>query len=266
METTITKGLRLIDQLAEAEEPVGVTATANELGFEKSNVHRMLRTLCSHGFADQDANGRYALTLKVWEIGMKVIARHPVVRAARPFMHMLSQRTQETINLVVLDELEIVYLEQVRGPMPVRLMPSMGHRAPAMFTASGRILLAYQNDCEKLVAKFRSDDPRGAQVNKSALLRELVLSKERGFAITESGWSPGINSIAAAIANFDQKAYGAIAISGPAERMPLERMHGLANELLNACSQAVGSIRANPPRAPAVTIKQRRSINRPKGA
>ena len=104
MDTTIAKGLRLLNRIAHADAPVGVTAMAKEMGLEKSNVHRTLTTLLALGYVQKDgATGRYGPTLKVWELGMKVVTRHPMVRAARPFMQMLHQQTQETIHLTILD-------------------------------------------------------------------------------------------------------------------------------------------------------------------
>src|SRR5215207_7902079 len=120
MDTTIAKGLRLLNRIAHADAPVGVTAMAKEMGLEKSNVHRTLTTLM------------------VWELGMKVVTRHPMVRAARPFMQMLHQQTQETIHLTILDGADCIYLDQIRAPVPVRITPMPGHRAPAIFPASGR--------------------------------------------------------------------------------------------------------------------------------
>ena len=49
MDTTIAKGLKLLNRMAQADAPVGVTAMAKEMGLEKSNVHRTLTTLLALG-------------------------------------------------------------------------------------------------------------------------------------------------------------------------------------------------------------------------
>jgi DNA-binding IclR family transcriptional regulator len=246
MDTTIAKGLRLLNRIADADEPVGVTAMAREMGLEKSNVHRTLMTLLDLGFVARDAGtGRYGPTLKLWELGMKVVTRHPVVRAARPFMQMLHQQTQETIHLTILDGQDCIYLDQIRAPMPVRAMPMLGHRAPAFFPASGRVQLAYRADVEALLSSFRATHPRGKEIRVAATLKEFAAIRQQGFTYTESGWSLGVNSLAAAIVGRDGVASAAIAVSGPAERMTRARMEGLAGQVLNACTQAGGSLRAS---------------------
>src|SRR5579872_4241965 len=172
MDTTIAKGLKLLNRMAQADAPVGVTAMAKEMGLEKSNVHRTLTTLLALGYVEKDTTSRYAPTLKLWELGMKVVTRHPVVRAARPFMQMLHQQTQETVHLTILDGADNIYLDQIKAPVPVRIMPTPGHRAPAFFTASGRAQLAHRPDVEELFDDFRAHHPRAKEIKLATLLKE----------------------------------------------------------------------------------------------
>jgi IclR family KDG regulon transcriptional repressor len=243
MDTTIAKGLKLLNRMAQADAPVGVTAMAKEMGLEKSNVHRTLTTLLALGYVQKDTTtSRYEPTLKLWELGMKVVTRHPVVRAARPFMQMLHQQTQETVHLTILDGIDNIYLDQIKAPVPVRIMPTPGHRVPAFFPASGRVQLAHRPDVEDLLADFRANYPRGKEV-KPAALKEFALIRQQGYTWTESGWSNGINSLAAAILGRDGLAVAAIAIAGPAERLTRQRMESLADQVLNACTQAGDTFR-----------------------
>jgi IclR family KDG regulon transcriptional repressor len=246
MDTTIAKGLRLLNRIAHADAPVGVTAMAKEMGLEKSNVHRTLTTLLTLGYVQKDgATGRYGPTLKVWELGMKVVTRHPMVRAARPFMQMLHQQTQETIHLTILDGVDCIYLDQIRAPVPVRITPMPGSRAPAIFPASGRVQLAYQPNVEELINEFRATHPRGKEIKVATTLKEFATIRQQGVTFTESGWSNGINSIAGAIIGRDGVAAAAIAVSGPAERLTRERMEGLSDQVLNACTQAGDTLRGS---------------------
>jgi DNA-binding IclR family transcriptional regulator len=246
MDTTIAKGLRLLNRIAHADAPVGVTAMAKEMGLEKSNVHRTLTTLLTLGYVQKDtATGRYGPTLKVWELGMKVVTRHPIIRAARPFMQMLHQQTQETIHLTILDGADCIYLDQIRAPVPVRITPVPGHRVPALFPASGRVQLAFRPNVEEIINEFRNNHPRGKEIKVAATLKEFAIIRQQGIAFTESGWSHGINSVAGAIIGRDGTAGAAIAMSGPAERLTRERMESLSEQVLNACTQAGDTLRAS---------------------
>ena len=91
---------------------------------------------------------------------------------------------------------------------------------------------------------FRTNHPRGKEVKPAAALKEFALIRQQGFTWTESGWSNGINSLAAAILGRDGLAVAAIAIAGPAERLTRQRMESLADQVLNACTQAGDSFLA----------------------
>ena len=80
---------------------------------------------------------------------------------------------------------------------------------------------------------------------RSATLKEFAVIRQQGVALTESGWSQGINSIAGAIIGRDGTAAAVIAVSGPAERLTRERMEGLRDQVLNACTQAGDTLRAS---------------------
>ena len=92
MEKTVVKVLKLVETLSRAERPVGVTAIAAELGFTKSNAHRLLNTLVELGYVKRhDAEGQYELTLKLWRIGAAVMSRLDVARIALPHMRALEE-------------------------------------------------------------------------------------------------------------------------------------------------------------------------------
>jgi DNA-binding IclR family transcriptional regulator len=120
-----------------------------------------------------------------------------------------------------------------------------GSRAPAIFPASGRVQLAYQPNVEELINEFRATHPRGKEIKVATTLKEFATIRQQGVTFTESGWSNGINSIAGAIIGRDGVAAAAIAVSGPAERLTRERMEGLSDQVLNACTQAGDTLRGS---------------------
>jgi DNA-binding IclR family transcriptional regulator len=116
---------------------------------------------------------------------------------------------------------------------------------PALFPASGRVQLAHRPDFEAIVNEFRLNHPRGKEIKLATVIKEFAVIRQQGFTCTESGWSNGINSVAAAILGRDGAAAAAIAVSGPAERLTRQRMEGLADQVLNACTQAGDSYRGS---------------------
>lgn len=87
-----------------ADDELRVSEIARALGVAKSSAHRMLSTLLSRGFVEQNpGTGRYRLGLHIYELGQLSISRSRLRQAALPIMEDLRQRTGQTIHLGVAD-------------------------------------------------------------------------------------------------------------------------------------------------------------------
>ena len=240
MDTTIVKGFVLLEVLAQNDAPQSVSVLASHLGLPKSNVHRTLSTLVALGYAKQDPiTGLYASTLRSWELGMRVMARNPLKRAAMPFMQALQRQTAESVNLTVLDGFEVVYLDKVATHYPLISTADPGWRVPAIYPASGQVLLAYASDVEQLLHATAAAVSQARTLDVAKTLRTLSAVRKRGYAVSLSGWRPGINSIAAIIPMrvAGQGQAASLSISGPAERLSQALMSGFVASLQGACAQ-----------------------------
>lgn len=246
METTLLKGLRLLEELVHSEKAIGVSELAGRLETSKSNVHRTLSTLVYAGYVEQNEHGSYQPTLKVWEQGMHVIARHPVRRAAMAFMATLQKETSETVNLAILEGFESLYIHQITAHIPIRPCSTVGSRTPAIYPASGKILLAFQTNIEEQIKDYvreqNSKNTSKPQIDVDGFFDELATIRQTRCAMSVSGWRDGINSVASAIIGRDGLPLGAIAVSGPQERMSRERMQEIFSSVLNACTQTAATL------------------------
>ena len=240
MDTTTVKAMRVMEALAASETPRGVAELSRSLGLSKSNTFRILATLSEQGYVrSHEEPGRYSLTLRIWEHGVKVIDRHPVRRVALPHMRMLYGKVGETILLVTLEPPDVLYIGKVETDNPIRLSARVGHRAPAWKTASGRSLLAFQPD-SVLNALFWDKTFEGE--DEGELRNELRIVRECGYAVTVSGTRVGVSSVAAPLWNGDKLATASISISGPMERFTPERIQELGVMVLNCATQVSESL------------------------
>lgn len=220
MDSTLAKGLKVLEVLADSDRPLSVTVLSQRLGLPKSNIHRTLSTLVETGYAQRhDDLRRYSATLRAWELGANVISRNFLRRASLPFLRVLHQETQETVYLAVLDGTDVLYLEKIDALYPLVKSIRIGQRIPAIFPASGLALLAHQPDaeervrrCSEAVRDLRPHDPE-------AVLAALETVRSQGYARTLSGWNQGAISIAVPILRQGSVSVGSIGIAGPVERL-----------------------------------------------
>lgn len=257
MEKTLAKGLVVLEALVQREQACGVSDLAASLGISKSNAHRLLNTLVEMGFATA-FDGRYAATLKVWELGTRVIGSYDVRGLARPAMTRLVSETAEGVRLTVLDpkSLEVIYIDKIDSPQDVRTFTEIGGRSPAHCTSSGKVLLAFQ-DAETIRRAARKLKPHTRATIVSA--REFVLHlkkvKQLGYALNLREYSAQVSGVAAPIFNGDNNVIAALSIAAPAERMPAARLKKVGAML---CDAAAGiSELMQPPVASVVQLSER---------
>ncbi|MBX3568054.1 MAG: IclR family transcriptional regulator [Rhizobiaceae bacterium] len=236
MDKTLLKGLAMIEALANSRNPRGVSDLAEEMDLTKSNVHRVLKTLESAGYVAQlPATGRYKLSLKLWELGSKLISRLELKREALDVMERLSDSSRETVHLSILDGAEVIYIDKIDSPEPIRAYSTIGGRAPAYAVATGKALLA-----------FRQPDPVGQLEivpftpntvrNAKELSTELGRIRAQGYAINTGEWRDGVSGVAAPIYGPDGVVEAAIGISGPTIRFKPKRVKLLVEEVVAAAA------------------------------
>lgn len=228
--TTFVNGLALLEALARAGEPCGVSELARQLQLTKSNVHRLLQTLSDRGYAHNvGASGRYEVTLKLWELGVTVLDKLDVKRVAVEPMERLVGITGETAHLSILDHAEVVYIDKVDSPQPVRAYSKIGGRAPAYCVATGKALLAFAGAgvFDQVAQELRRHTPNTI-TDATELRAELRRVVETGYAVNRGEWREGVCGVAAPIRDARGEVIAAIGISGPIERLKVRAVKQFA--------------------------------------
>ncbi|MGE0801826.1 MAG: IclR family transcriptional regulator [Lautropia sp.] len=242
---TLLKGLTVLETLAASREARGVTELAHELGLLKSNVHRLLRTFALRGYVRQDTSGRYTCTLKLLELGSSVAESFDVVAIARPQVTELAHLTEETVHLSVLDDGEVIYVDKIDSPQPVRAYSRVGGRAPAYAVATGKAMLAHAEGTvlDAIESRFKAYTPRTIS-DRQTLERELRRVREYGYAINRGEWRETVGGVASPIFDSAGRVVAAIGISGPLERLTVTRLREFAPRVAaaaHAVSRALGA-------------------------
>lgn len=236
MDKTLLKGLAMIEALAHSRNPRGVSDLAEEMDLTKSNVHRVLKTLESAGYVTQvAATARYQLSLKLWELGSKLISRLDLKREAAEAMEQLSNATRETVHLSILNGAEVIYIDKIDSPEPIRAYSMVGGRAPAYAVATGKALLAFRRTdgiSDIAITPFTENTIRDTR----ELAAELARIRSVGYAVNVGEWREGVSGVAAPVFGPDGVAEAAIGVSGPVTRFQPKRLKKLVEQVVRAAS------------------------------
>ena len=207
-----------------------------KLGMQKSTVHRVLAQLITLGYVEQDAaSGCYRASLRLWEIGTGLIAQHPLKRTAAIFLQQLHQDTRETVSLTMLSGDDVLYLDKIVSPRPIRFTSRVGSRAPACLTASGKAMLAWHPDARAMIRRANQQLEKSLRVASSDLMAELAQIRQQGYA--ESSFRPGVVSFGAPVMGQAGGAPAAISVSAPESRLSEEKRADIIEHLLHTCAE-----------------------------
>jgi IclR family acetate operon transcriptional repressor len=160
-------------------------------------------------------------------------------------MRQLLEMFGETVNLGVLRDGEVFYLEILESAHSFRMAAAPGTRSPVHSTALGKAIAAFlpPSEVDALIrAKGLAALTPRTITTRAALKRELTRIRARGYSEDNAETELEASCVGAPILGARGDVVGAISLSGPASRMrPIKRAAGQA--LLAACqaiSRALG--------------------------
>lgn len=248
MNNTLIKGLALLEVVARARRPQGVTELAAQLGIAKSHAHRLLQGLVELKYVQHDPATRgYAASVRLWELGSSVLEGLDLRRMAQPWMEGLLEQTGETVHLSVLDGAEVVYVHKIESHAPVRAYSQIGGRAPAHCVATGKALLAWLGPARltALAAGLERYTPRTI-VEEAAFGREMARVRRLGYAVNRGEWRESVGGIGAPIRDLQGRVIAAVGISGPVERIKPALRKELAAQVVAAAQGISVGMGAHP--------------------
>lgn len=238
---SIDRLLRIIETLSESPRGASLTELSEIVSLHKSTVHRMLSSLAAWNYVAKDPeNGKYRLTMRMFEVGSRVVSGMNILSVARPYLEHLADETNEAIHLVVRDGTEIVYLYKEDSPNSVLRMSSrVGLRNPMYCTAVGKSILALLSDSELKEIWEGSTILRFTPKTITTFERmrqECRCIRENGYAVDDEEHERGIRCIGTAILDFSGCPIGAISISAPVFRLDDERTREIAPLAMDAAA------------------------------
>jgi len=224
----VSHALDLLEQFHDDVDELGVTELSKRLKLHKNNVFRLLATLESRGYIEQNrVTENYRLGLKTLELGQTFIKQMGLLRQSRPVLEALVRECNETTYVAILKEFHIIYLDVVETDLTVRVVPRVGARLPAYCTAAGKIQIAFMTDEELenyLPAKELKRFTPNTIIDRDELKRHLEKVAEHGYAIDNEELDIGVRCVGAPIRDYTRRIIGAVSISGPSMRFTDERM------------------------------------------
>jgi DNA-binding IclR family transcriptional regulator len=170
----------------------------------RATAHRLAVALEAHGMVRRDADGRFALGLRLAALGRVAAAGFPLAELARPALERLRGETAESVQLYVLDGEGRRCVASLDSPNELRTIVPVGALLPLDRGSAGKVL---------------GGDPAAAR---------------RGWAESVGEREAGVASVSAPVVAPDGSVVAAVSVSGPIERTTRQPGRRYADAVVDA--------------------------------
>jgi DNA-binding IclR family transcriptional regulator len=227
---TLMRALDVLESIAGGT--VDLAALSAKLGTTRTTTHRLASALVDRRYLNFAPRGGYSLGPKLLELGFQAQRDMPLRQVAHEHLVRLAERTQDTVQLGILDDGVVLYLDKVPGQRRFEIRTTIGDRHAVSSTGIGKALVLDKTEAEW--ASFF--DRSGANPRPSAKARQQWLERMRSYAKTGVAFdldesAPELRCVAAPIRDASRVIVAALSVSSIAQFMPPERMQELAKDV-----------------------------------
>ncbi|ATA20254.1 IclR family transcriptional regulator [Gibbsiella quercinecans] len=239
---SLTRGLKLLEFIAEAQGSVALTDLAQRAGLPNSTTHRLLSTMQQQGFVRQVGDlGLWTIGAHAFVVGSSFLQSRNLLAMVHPILRRLMEESGETVNLAVMDQAEhqAIIIDQVQCTALMRMSAPIGGKLPMHASGAGKAFLATLPDEQvtQLLHKKGMQTYTPQTLTPHNLKAGLAQIRKQGFSFDDEEHALGLRCVAACIFDEHREAFAAISISGPVSRITDDRVIELGALVIHAAKE-----------------------------
>ena len=184
-------------------------------GLPRSTVHRILQSMESAGMIVYIQDKGYAVSQKMQLLCLSCNENTDFLEVMIPLVKEIADKTEETVSVNVLDDLERICIYRVEGKKRAINNIHMGERGPLLLGSTGPILLAFlpQSKIDRALA-WGEEKGLVTSENKGKILERLEKCRQDGYAVSMEERCAGCWSVAVPIfSGITREVLGAISVN-----------------------------------------------------
>jgi DNA-binding IclR family transcriptional regulator len=223
--------------LLETQSPLRLGEIARGVELSEPTTLRYLANLVQHRLVERDSDGKYSLGLRLFQLGQRAVGSRDVRKFALPQLERLLARFDETVNLAVRRNDDLVIIEVAESQRSIRKGASIGEPDKWHSSGLGKAILARLPEAEARAILGRRGTERLTEHTLATVddvLENLAEVRRRGYSIDDEEAEPGLRCVAAAICDRNGEPMYAISVSGPATRIDSDSVSKIGAEVVAA--------------------------------
>lgn len=224
----LSRGLRVLEIIAEAGEPMTIAEIGKKLGVSRSSAFRITYTLRHMGFLKSDKGDKlFDLGPRILGLGFSYLNSQDIIKTAKPFLERLRDSTEISSHLAILESREVLYLDNIVSNSSFVSNISTGERRPVYASPLGWVLMGDMSDVdvrELLENKKFTALTEHTPTNINQLIKRIERARKDGYVVSRGFVQRGGSTITAPVFDEAGKVSAVIDISGPDSGFNFENM------------------------------------------
>jgi DNA-binding IclR family transcriptional regulator len=234
----VENALALLGAIAE-RDVLGLGEAAEIAGVSKSTAYRLLATLEVAGLAERLPESGYRAGVEAIRWASRLLAGLDVRTVALPTLRRLRDETGETVNLALLRDSSLVYVEILESPAAFRMADVPGSAVPIHATALGKAVAVHLEPQQ--LATILGPEPyerftAATPTTWQAFNASLAPTRTTGYGVDLEEVSVGVACVGAAVLD-GGRVVGALSVSAPRARMTDARIEEVGRRLVAVAAE-----------------------------
>ena len=246
MVMSVEKAFRVLSAFGRQHQTMSLSQVASVAEMDLSSAQRFTHTLTKLGFLKKDRETkRFELSSKTLDLGYHFLRGNRLVDKAMPYLMHLSKETEETVNLTMPEDTEIIFVSRFLSRHVLNTDVIVGTRMPAFCTAPGIAMLSRLPEAEAVAIIDRSNlkaHTPSTTWRREDLLVKIRQSAQQGYATAFEEFYHGDASIAAAILDHRGRPEGAVNVAVSCSRYTHDEVVSRFSSLVIAAAHAISRV------------------------
>lgn len=212
----VERALDILDCFDFRNRELSLREICSRTGLNKSTAFRLASNLVARNYLKVSASGRYALGMRLFDLGSVVFSSFSLREAASSHMTRLQQETAATVLLGVLMDGQLVYMDKRDGSGTVRVSSEIGWRRAPHYGMLGMVLMASLPDSlvDTLLAEHPLEPVTRSTITDPRKLKErLAQIATDGYVVEYGEAIDGVIGVAAPVRDYTRKTVAAIGVA-----------------------------------------------------
>ena len=224
--SAIQKALSVMEAITKNGRPLSIADISHELELPRQTIHRTVQQLEALGLLQKDPHReRFGVGPRLKTLAINTVSAGNAT-GTRAILQDLVGEINETCNVGILDDHEVLYIDRVECDWPLRVQLQAGSRVPVHCTAIGKLLLAHQEeDAQQRILKT-ADLRRYTKhtiTDPGVLEAQLAQIVAQGYSINNQEDAIGLIALAVPVRNADGLVIAGLGVHAPEPRFNIKQ-------------------------------------------